>query len=76
LAIDPHSPDEFRGNQIVRNVDEFYESFDVTESDAMWLEPAARVTIVIQSLWCFRCWWWIARRERIRVPYAARSPRR
>jgi putative endopeptidase len=45
LAIDPHSPDEFRGNQIVRNVDEFYESFDVTESDAMWLEPAARVTI-------------------------------
>jgi putative endopeptidase len=29
----------------VRNVDEFYESFDVTESDAMWLEPAARVTI-------------------------------
>jgi putative endopeptidase len=45
LAIDPHSPDEFRGNQIVRNIDEFYESFDVSEDDAMWLEPAARVTI-------------------------------
>ncbi|MGD0691066.1 MAG: M13-type metalloendopeptidase [Acidimicrobiales bacterium] len=45
LAIDPHSPDEFRGNQIVRNIDEFYESFDVTEKDAMWLEPSARVTI-------------------------------
>ena len=45
LALDPHSPDEFRGNQIVRNIDEFYESFDVTESDAMWLEPASRVTI-------------------------------
>ena len=45
LAIDPHSPDEFRGNQIVRNIDEFYESFDVTENDAMWLEPSARVTI-------------------------------
>jgi len=45
LAIDPHSPDEFRANQIVRNIDEFYESFDVSENDAMWLEPAARVTI-------------------------------
>ena len=45
LAIDPHSPDEFRGNQIVRNIDAFYESFDVSEDDAMWLEPAARVTI-------------------------------
>ena len=45
LAIDPHSPNEFRGNQIVRNLDEFYTAFDVHESDAMWLEPAARVTI-------------------------------
>ena len=24
LAIDPHSPNEFRCNQIVRNIDEFY----------------------------------------------------
>jgi putative endopeptidase len=45
LALDPHSPDEFRGNQIVRNIDEFYETFSVSEGDAMWLEPAARVTI-------------------------------
>ena len=45
LALDPHSPNEFRGNQIVRNIDEFYDAFDVTEGDAMWLEPAARVTI-------------------------------
>ncbi len=45
LALDPHSPNEFRGNQIVRNIDEFYEAFDVKESDAMWLEPTARVTI-------------------------------
>ena len=29
LAIDPHSPNEFRCNQIVRNIDEFYEAFDV-----------------------------------------------
>jgi putative endopeptidase len=45
LALAPHSPNEFRANQIVRNIDEFYESFGVTEGDAMWLEPAARVTI-------------------------------
>lgn len=45
LAIDPHSPNEFRCNQIVRNVDEFYETFGVTESDALWLEPSERVTI-------------------------------
>jgi putative endopeptidase len=45
LAIDPHSPNEFRGNQIVRNIDEFYDAFDVADKDAMWLEPAARVTI-------------------------------
>ncbi len=45
LAIDPHSPDEFRGNQIVRNIDEFYDAFDVSANDAMWLDPAARVSI-------------------------------
>jgi putative endopeptidase len=45
LAIDPHSPNEFRGNQIVRNIDEFYDAFEVADNDAMWLEPAARVTI-------------------------------
>jgi putative endopeptidase len=45
LAIDPHSPPEFRCNQIVRNIDEFYETFGVAEGDALWLEPAERVTI-------------------------------
>jgi putative endopeptidase len=45
LAIDPHSPDEFRCNQIVRNIDEFYRAFDVKDGDALWLEPSARVTI-------------------------------
>ena len=45
LAIDPHSPPEFRCNQIVRNIDAFYEAFGVTESDALWLDPADRVTI-------------------------------
>lgn len=45
LAIDPHSPAEFRCNQIVRNLDEFYAAFDVGATDAMWLDPAARVRI-------------------------------
>jgi putative endopeptidase len=45
LAIDPHSPNEFRCNQIVRNIDQFYDTFGVTSSDALWLDPAARVSI-------------------------------
>jgi len=45
LAIDPHSPNEFRCNQIVRNIDEYYTAFDVTETDAAWLAPEKRVTI-------------------------------
>ncbi|MET1044729.1 MAG: M13-type metalloendopeptidase, partial [Microbacteriaceae bacterium] len=45
LSIDPHSPNEFRCNQIVRNIDEFYSTFAVTEDDALWLDPAERVTI-------------------------------
>ena len=45
LATDPHSPNEFRCNQIVRNLDEFYAAFDVGPGDEMWLEPAARVRI-------------------------------
>jgi putative endopeptidase len=45
LSIDPHSPNEFRCNQIVRNIDEYYEAFDVSESDALWLAPEERVTI-------------------------------
>ena len=45
LATDPHSPSEFRCNQVASNFDSFYEAFDVTENDAMWLEPAKRVSI-------------------------------
>jgi len=45
LAIDPHAPNEFRCNQIVRNIDAFYDAFEVVESDALWLDPADRVRI-------------------------------
>jgi putative endopeptidase len=44
LAIDPHSPPEFRAN-VVRNLDEFHEAFDVDEDDGMYLPPDARVRI-------------------------------
>ncbi len=45
LSIDPHSPNEFRCNQIVRNIDDFYTTFGVTESDSLWLDPKDRVII-------------------------------
>ncbi|MDQ1562376.1 MAG: putative endopeptidase [Actinomycetota bacterium] len=45
ISIDPHSPNEFRCNQIVRNIDDFYGAFGVTDSDALWLAPQDRVTI-------------------------------
>jgi putative endopeptidase len=45
LSIDPHSPNEFRCNQIVRNIDEFATTFALTETDALWLDPAERVRI-------------------------------
>jgi putative endopeptidase len=45
LALDPHSPPEFRCNAVVRNLDEFYAAFDVTEADALWLTPETRVRI-------------------------------
>ncbi|ORV51010.1 peptidase M13 [Mycolicibacter engbaekii] len=45
LAVDPHSPPEFRCNGVVRNMDAFYHAFDVTPQDALYLEPASRVRI-------------------------------
>ncbi len=45
IATDPHSPEEFRCNQVVRNLPAFYEAFGVTEADAAWLPPEQRVKI-------------------------------
>ncbi len=45
LAIDPHSPPEFRCNGTVRNIDAFYEAFEVRPEDALYLEPESRVRI-------------------------------
>lgn len=45
LAVDPHSPPEFRCNGVVRNMDSFYEAFEVDEDDTLYLEPQRRVRI-------------------------------
>jgi putative endopeptidase len=45
VATDPHSPEEFRVNQVVRNVDSYYDAFGVQPGDAAWLDPDQRVTI-------------------------------
>lgn len=44
LATDPHSPPEFRAN-IVRNLDEFHDTFGTSPGDGLWLDPAERVRI-------------------------------
>jgi putative endopeptidase len=45
LALDPHSPPEFRCNAVVRNIDAFHRAFEVSESDKMWLAEESRVRI-------------------------------
>ncbi len=45
LATDPHSPDEFRCNGVVRNLDAFHAAFDVQPGDGLYLSPDERVSI-------------------------------
>ncbi len=45
LAIDPHSPAEFRCNAIVSNLDEFYTAFGVDAGDRLFLDRDRRVSI-------------------------------
>ncbi|WP_331710560.1 M13-type metalloendopeptidase, partial [Gordonia sp. 852002-10350_SCH5691597] len=45
LSIDPHSPPEFRCNGVVRNIDAFYDAFDVAEGDELFLPDVDRVRI-------------------------------
>jgi putative endopeptidase len=45
VATDPHSPNEFRCNQIVKNLDEFYAAFDVKPGDGLYLPEEERVRI-------------------------------
>ena len=45
LATDPHSPSEFRCNQVVRNLPEFYQTFGVEAGDKLFLAPDQRVSL-------------------------------
>ena len=42
LATDPHAPTSFRGN-LVNNIDAFYEAFEVSPQDKMYIAPEKRV---------------------------------
>lgn len=45
LTTDSHSPEQFRVNGVVRNMDEWYEAFGVTPDDEMYLPPEERIRI-------------------------------
>ncbi|GAB4483100.1 MAG: M13 family metallopeptidase [Erythrobacter tepidarius] len=45
LRTDSHSPEEYRVNGVVRNLDEWYEAFGVKPGDALYLPPEKRVRI-------------------------------
>ncbi|USI73749.1 M13 family metallopeptidase [Sphingomonas morindae] len=45
LLSDPHSPEEYRVNGIVRNFTPWYAAFAVKPGDRLYLAPAARVTV-------------------------------
>ncbi|XCB29678.1 M13-type metalloendopeptidase [Arcanobacterium hippocoleae] len=45
LAVDPHSPVEFRCNGVVKNIDAFAEEFGLQEGDGLYLAPEERVRI-------------------------------
>lgn len=45
LKSDPHSPEQLRVNGVVRNMDEWYQAFEIEEDDALYLAPQARVRI-------------------------------
>jgi endothelin-converting enzyme/putative endopeptidase len=45
VLTDPHSPPVFRTNGVVRNVDAWYEAFNVTSEHELYLPPEERVRI-------------------------------
>jgi endothelin-converting enzyme/putative endopeptidase len=45
VLSDPHSPPEFRVNGVVRNVDAWYQAFNVQPGDRLYLPPDQRVHI-------------------------------
>ncbi|WP_347302333.1 M13 family metallopeptidase [Croceibacterium sp. TMG7-5b_MA50] len=45
MLTDPHSPEQFRVNGVVRNNDAWYKAFDVQPGDELYLPPEQRVHI-------------------------------
>ncbi len=45
VLTNPHAPDRSRANGPLRNVEAFYNTFDVKESDKMYLPPDRRAKI-------------------------------
>ncbi len=45
IKTDPHSPGMNRAVQPLKNIDAFYQAFDIKEGDAMYLPPEERVKI-------------------------------
>ncbi len=45
VNTDPHAPNNFRVNGVVRNIPEFYKAFNVKPTDSLYLAPEKRVKI-------------------------------
>lgn len=45
IKSDPHSPDVYRVNGVMPNVDDFYTTYDVKKGDALYRPPEERVRI-------------------------------
>ncbi|HVY85744.1 MAG TPA: M13-type metalloendopeptidase, partial [Caulobacterales bacterium] len=45
VLSNPHSPSQYRCNGVVRNVDAWYDAFNVQPGDKLYLAPADRVLI-------------------------------
>jgi putative endopeptidase len=45
VKTDPHTPGRWRATEPLKNVDAFYEAFNITEGDAMFVAPENRVRI-------------------------------
>ncbi|WP_321490901.1 M13 family metallopeptidase [uncultured Hyphomonas sp.] len=45
MLTDPHSPPNYRVNGVVRNLDAWYDAFDIQPGDALYLPPEERIHI-------------------------------
>lgn len=45
IMTDPHSPNQFRANGVVRNIDDWYQTFGVDKNNTLYLAPEQRIRI-------------------------------